>query len=701
MKRLQVLAVAAALAVGTFGVPLAASAEEIATPEQAASVVDDDAAPAQDDIVVLYTNDVHNAYVRSDSNGRIGYAGLAAYKKSLEDQGYTVTLVDGGDAIQGEAIGTISHGKYIVDIMNKVGYDIAAIGNHEFDFGMDTFLDLANNEAQYDYLSCNFIDLRTGKTVFEPYEIADYNGVKVAYLGISTPESFTKSTPTYFQDENGNYIYSFCEGNNGQDLYDCVQRSIDAAKAEGAQYVIAVGHCGVDPASTPWTSEQIIAGTTGLTAFLDAHSHTVLPAESVTDKGGNAVAVCSTGTKFANIGKLVLHSDGTVSTELVAYGNEAVANDDPEVKAYVDEITASFDELLNTVVAHSDVDLVVNDPDGGKRLVRSQETNLGDLCADAYRAMSDADIAFVNGGGIRDIIHSGDITYGNIIAVHPFGNALCMVEATGQQIADALELASRGAGVSEIGGFLHVSGLSYEIDTTVPTSVVLDDKNSFVKVDGARRVKNIMVGDAPLDLTATYKLASHNYMLKSGGDGFSMFQDDKLLLNETMLDNQVLINYITDTLGGNIAANGVYADPYGQGRIKVIVDYKAPTETEDGYQVIQRGTNGTVTEVLPATGATPTATPVPTAAPTAVPTAVPTAKPADDHGDIGPAIANGTWGKDSATATPAPAAAASVKAKTSAIPQTSDDSQPAAVLVVMCLAGLAFAGTSVAKRRQK
>ena len=212
------------------------------------------------------------------------------------------------------------------------------------------------------------------------------------------------------------------------------------------------------------------------------------------------------------------------------------------------------------------MELTINGADG-KRAVRNAETNLGDLCADAYRILLGADIAFVNGGGVRDNIKVGDITYGDIIKVHPFGNEACLVEVTGQQIKDALELGS-AAYPGESGGFLQVSGLTYTINADIPSSVVKNDKSEFVKVDGAYRVSDIMVGGQPLDVNKTYTLASHNYMLKDAGDGYTMFgtKNVKLLKDGVMIDNQVLINYIVEKLGGVVGAE--YAAPQGRITIK-------------------------------------------------------------------------------------------------------------------------------------
>lgn len=502
------------------------------------------------DIVVLYTNDVHCGV-----EDNIGYAGLVAYEKEMLETTPYVTLVDIGDAIQGGPLGTLTTGEALVNIMNEVGYDVATMGNHEFDYGMARFQELAAM-LECGYVSCNFVDLSTGDTVFPAYKMISYGDTDVAYIGISTPETYTKSTPTYFQDENGNYIYSFSENN----LPEMVQDAIDEATAAGAEYIVAVGHLGVDEQSAPYRSTDIIAETTGLDVFLDGHSHSVIASQEVEDADGNTVILSSTGTKFENIGKLTIAADGTITTELVS----DYETKDADMQAFIDNVNAEFEEITSEVVAKSSVNLTGYAEDG-TRLVRNQETNIGDLDADAYRVVGNADIGWVNGGGIRADIPAGEITYGDIIEVHPYSNQLCVVETTGQQILDALEMASASC-PNESGGFLQVSGLSYTIDTTIPSSVVTDDQGMFVEVDGERRVKDVKVGDEPIDPDATYTLASHNYMLKQGGDGFNMFMNDKLIVDESMPDNQVLITYIVDHLDGVVPAD--YAEP--QGRITVL-----------------------------------------------------------------------------------------------------------------------------------
>ena len=512
-------------------------------------------------VVVLFVSDVHAGIDQG-----WGYAGLAAIRDGLQANNHVV-LVDNGDAIQGETIGTMTDGKALVELMNVIGVDVAVPGNHEYDYGMANFLNLANEVANFPYISANFT--YNDEPVFAPYVIKEFDGVKIAFVGITTPKTITSSTPTYFQDENGNYVYGFCQDETGEKLYATVQAAVDAAKAEGATYVIACGHLGTEASCEPYTSVEVIYNTNGIDAFLDGHAHETNSGNAVKNKDGKEVVRVACGTKLENIGALTITTDGEISSDLYSWTGSVAPQEmfglTGTVVDAVAEKIASLDEIRKTVVARSEVTLHIYDPIATDvRLVRNTETNLGDLCADAYRSMSGADVAFVNGGGVRAQIPAGDITLDQIYSVHPFGNVMCMVEVTGQQILDALEWGSRN-NPGENGGFLQVSGLTYEIHTYITSSCVSDDNGMFVKVDGEYRVKNVVVGGEPLDVTKTYTLASHNYMLKSAGDGYAMFAGAKLLIDETLIDNQVLITYITTSLGGIVGEE--YANPYGQGRI--------------------------------------------------------------------------------------------------------------------------------------
>ena len=524
-----------------------------------------EALEAQKDIVVLYTNDVHCAI---DSN--IGYAGLAKYKAEMEKDNFVV-LVDAGDAIQGDTIGTVSKGEYLVDIMNEVGYDFCVLGNHEFDYGTDVLASLLK-KADAQYLNATIEYTGNGNNLLKdtvPYVIERFGFLDVAFIGVSTPESITKSTPRYFM-EDGQFVYDFAAG---EDLYAAVQGYVDEVREKGADVVVVISHLGVEEGSEPNRATDLIANTTGIDALIDGHSHTTEPSMLVADKSGRKVLYTQTGTKLNNIGKLTISKDGSVKAELVAE-----AEKDEAVTAFIEDIKAQYESLVNTVVAHTEVELSITD-ENGVRAVRNRETAIGDLCADAYRAVADTDIAFVNGGGIRATIKKGDITTANMISVHPYGNALCSCYATGAEILDALEhsvvntaaaAASDGKAVGESGGFLQVSGIKFTVDTSIPSSVKKDDKGLFVAVEGERRVKDVFVEEngewVPIDPEKTYTVACHNYLLQDMGDGYTMFTDNVYILDKVLIDNQVIINYICDFLGGNVGTE--YAEP--QGRITVI-----------------------------------------------------------------------------------------------------------------------------------
>lgn len=533
---------------------------------------------APEKIIILHTNDVHcQIDQKKNKDGivtNIGYAGVLAYKKEMENlHGINnVTLVDAGDAIQGGPIGTLSKGKYIVDIMNYVGYDITCPGNHEFDYGMENFLKLSTETSKANYICCNFRDLE-GNPILSPYTLIKYGDLIIAYLGINTPESFTKSSPIYFQDENGNYIYDFAQGEKGQTLYKTVQKYVDEAIKEGANYVVAIGHLGDEGASEYWSSKSLIKNTYGIDIFIDGHSHEVY-SEILKNKKGKNVLLAQTGTKLQNLGKI------TINTKNKKITSEFISNykaQDEDAVNYIEGIKNKFSDVLQEVVAKSSVTLTTLDPITHKRAIRNSETNLGDFCADAYRTMVGANIAFINGGGIRADIEEGDITYEEIINVHPFGNEICMIETTGQDILDALEVGACEYPI-ENGGFLQVSGLSYTIDPSIPSSVVFNERGQFVKVDGKYRVTEVMVGNEPLVLNKTYTLASHNYMIKNGGDGYTMFMDDKMIKDSVVIDNGALINYITENLNGVISDE--YKNPKGSGRIIIKENISSNSQEE-------------------------------------------------------------------------------------------------------------------------
>ena len=519
------------------------------------------------DILILYTSDVHCGIDRG-----WGYAGVYAAKQQLASD-YNILLVDDGDAFQGEPIGTMTKGESIINIMNTLGYDVAIPGNHDFDYGMDRFLELVK-KANFPYISCNFN--KEGELVFDPWLIKEIGGVKIGFVGVTTPYTLRSSTPHYFMDKNGKYIYGFLQDETGEALYSAVQKAADEVRAAGADYVILMAHLGNEEECSPWKYSDVVSNTNGIDAVLDGHSHDT-DQVVMKNKDGKDVVRTACGTKLADIGVLHITRDGKISSELYAWGSSVAAPKLLGIENAAGDAVAAESAVLGDkfkeVVARSTVDLIINDPeavtDDGKpvRIVRRAETNLGDLCADAYLDQAgEADIAFVNGGGIRVAINKGDITLNDIFMVHPFGNNLTVIEITGQQVLDALEWSVHSL-PGEFGGFNQVAGLTFEYDSTIPSPCVQDDNGFFVRVDESmeRRVRNVLVGGEPLDPAKNYKVASHDYQLLNAGDGYNMYKGANVLQESVKLDNQVLIDYITETLGGTIGAG--YENPYGQGRI--------------------------------------------------------------------------------------------------------------------------------------
>lgn len=511
------------------------------------------------DIVVLYENDVHNAID--------GYATLAALKKDMKGKTYNVGVVSSGDFAQGATIGALSKGENIIEIMNRVGYDAVTLGNHEFDYQIPQLKKLTF-KLKSKVVSCNFVDLKKNRSVYDSYVIKRYGNKKIAYVGITTPETFTKSTPAYFQDKKGNYLYGFCEDETGQALYSKVQATVDEARKAGANYVVVLAHLGTEGITPRWTSTSVVQNTTGIDVVLDGHSHSTIVEDTVKNKAGKDVIVSSTGTAFANIGELVITQDGKMTTQLVSLKN--YTKKDAYISTCVSAMKGRYKSEMTKVIGKTTVDLTTLDATTNKRAVRSAETNLGDFCTDALRNVFSTDIAIMNGGGIRADIKAGDITYNSLLSVFPWGNMGCVMEVTGQQLKDALELGAMN-NPKESGGFLQVSGMTYEINTAVPSSVKVDSKGMFQSVNGDYRVENIKVLNSKtgkyeaLDLNKKYTLAGINYTLKSSGDGYTMFKNATLIKDEVAVDAEILITYLTNNLKGVVGND--YVNPSGQGRI--------------------------------------------------------------------------------------------------------------------------------------
>lgn len=528
-----------------------------------------------EDIIILYENDVHCAID--------GYAKLSAMKKELSETHQHVGVVSVGDYIQGSSLGAVSQGEYIVKVMNQVGYDAVALGNHEFDFRLTRLLELVDM-MDIKPVCSNLRKVEDNSSVFLPYTVRQYGDIDVAYIGITTPDTLVSSAPAQFKDADGNYTYTF----SGTNLYDTVQASINDAQRNGAEYVIALSHLGVESVYEQWSAQALVKNTYGLDVVLDGHSHSVVEEMIVADKKGEEVVISSTGTQFANIGKLTISEVG-IETELIP--TESYEKADDEVTDLIAEIQAEYQEKGERKIGISKVDLTTVD-ENGNRIIRTTETNLGDFCADAFRVVTGADIGFMNGGGIRANISAGDVTFNDILSVFPWNNRVCVIEVTGQQIVDMLELAVLNH-PNEDGTFQHISGLTFEFDNSIPTPVILDENMNFVRIDGERRVSNVKVLNQEtnqyeaISLNHKYDLASHNYLLLEQGGGATMFQGAKVISDKGMLDVELLEVYITDYL------NGVIGEDYkeSQNRIMLVLREEPDNKEENN------STEGSNTEV--------------------------------------------------------------------------------------------------------
>ena len=548
-NKLLFLALALCIVLSAFGLVACTDEEEAPSGGEtsviSSSVIEDKPSDEEkeekqpQEIVILYENDVHCAID--------GYAKLASLKAEMKKSYDYVGVVSSGDFVQGGTIGAVSKGEYIINLMNKVGYDAISLGNHEFDYQLSRLLEL-NELSKTKFISCNFAKIGQSSSYFDPYTMVSYGEIKIAYIGITTPSTISSSNPAQFQNEAGEIIYTFNEAN----LYATVQSTIDAAKTAGADYIIALSHIGYSEAEDWSDITEIIENTDGIDAVLDAHTHTVIEEKIIKDKKGDNVILSSTGTKFEHIGKLTITENG-IGTQLIDV--DSYEKTDETVEAYIGEINESYAELGNRVIGESKIELP--DYDGDERLVRNHETALGNLCSDAVRVVTGADISFVNGGGLRAPLHAGEITFNDIFSVFPYNNQVVTIEATGQMILDMLEMGVMNY-PEESGAFPSMSGLTFSLNTSIPSAVRLDENGFFDCVDGDYRVYNVKVIDKEsgeyrdLVVDQKYVLSGFNYHLVSSGDGMSMFKGATVIDDEGTLDVELLEAYIVDYLGGVI-----------------------------------------------------------------------------------------------------------------------------------------------------
>lgn len=522
----------------------------------------------KEDIYIVFTSDVHCGV-----NDNFTMASVKAYVDDLKAEHSYVTLVDTGDYIQGADIGPLSRGEYPIRIMNKTGYDLVTYGNHEFDYSMPRLKELMSM-MEFGSIASNVKYSGSIENIFEnipTYVIKEYGPTKIAFLGILTPGNTTSSTPSYFQ-ENGEYVYNFYMGNNGQDLYDRIQELVDEVRKAGADYVVALSHLGSYVESAPYNSLSLIANTTGIDVVFDGHSHSLITEDHLPNKNGEDVMLSSVGTKLQEVGTLIIDTEGKFSmVHLQQYDRK-----DEETQKYIDGIYAELDSYLSQKVGDLAFDLKITDEDG-IRMVRARETNLADFVADAFRTAFDADIAFVNGGGVRDNVPAGEVTMKSLLNVSPYQNYGCSILCSGQVILDELENgANNTEGIysfddkptGENGGFMQCSGIRYTIDTSIPSPVVIDENGIYQGIEGERRVKNVEVLEngeyVPIDLEKMYVVAGTDYVLRSDGDNHPSFPKCEAVVEKGDLDIDIMKAYLQSL---DAEAMEQYREP--QGRITV------------------------------------------------------------------------------------------------------------------------------------
>ena len=485
-------------------------------------------------IVVLYDNDVHCAID--------GYAKIAGLRNAIADTA-DVAVVSSGDFIQGGTPGAISKGQYIIDIMDAVGYDAVTLGNHEFDYGTPRMFELLRRMAT-PVVNTNLYDISAGRNVFSPYTIKTMGDRRVAFVGVTTPGTM-ESEAYAFYDDTGTLLYDL----QHVDVYEQVQEAVNTARRAGADYVIVLSHLGEDKTKRNVDSHGLVLATRGIDVMLDGHTHSVILADTVLNKEGKPVIVTQTGTKFQNIGKLLITPDGRFSTTLL-HADSAIETD-PYVTHVTDSVKGVMRKIVERKVCSSDVALRILD-DAGRQAVRTGETNAGDIVADAFRYVTGAEIAVVNGGGIRTECKAGNLTYGDIIALLPYDNNLMRIEVKGSTIVDMLTNLMSDL-PKESGQFPQVAGMKF-------TAHVSTHSVSDVMVLNAKTQQY-----EPIDLSRTYAVGTTDYCVTGGGLN-NKLKGSKVLKSGIMNYSYALIEYVTKVLNGNIDKR--YAQP--QGRITVV-----------------------------------------------------------------------------------------------------------------------------------
>lgn len=507
------------------------------------------------EITILHTNDIHCAVDEG-----VELSGVSWLKQAYKQADLPVVLVDGGDVVQGAPLGTLTRGGALIRLMNAAEYDFAIPGNHEFDYGMEDFKILAGS-LNCHYYSANITE--RGKLMFEPYKMFFFEDTQVAFVGVTTPKTLTSANPTFFFEPGNSkkQIYAFGEKQKGGKyaFYGMVQKAVNQARKKGAKYVILVAHMGNHVKH--WSVRDLVKSLRGVDAVIDGHSHENY-IENMPDATGKQVLVTQTGTRLRCVGRITISDDGKLKADKVKF----MGGKDNLVEEGIRVEKSEYEGLLMNTIGHTGYPLCANDLQTNFRMVRNHETNLGDLVADAYRIILGADVGVVNGGALRGSIGAGMITFRDILTVSPFGNRLCVAELSGAEILDVLEYSVHSY-PNEFGGFLHISGMTFDLNTALPSSVNTK-KGFFEGVKGMRRVRNVKIAGLPLLPEKMYKVAGTNFLLMAGGDGYSMLRQNIRCREVRLTDADALEEYIHTYLQGVVPDS--YQNPMGEGRINFL-----------------------------------------------------------------------------------------------------------------------------------
>lgn len=523
------------------------------------------------DIVILATSDVHCSPQRN-----FGYTSLYRIREKFLKEGCEVILVDNGDEVEGhgEMFGTVTRGKQVIELMNKMGYDVATPGNHDFNYGADRFIELTKM-ADYPYVSCNV--LKNGKLVFQPYIIKEVAGKKIAFIGATTPRTIGYySSTSLFKNGNGKVVYSMRGGSKNKKLFAAIQAYTNQARAAGADYVFLLSHFGKAKKYDAWDNiDALVAATKGIDGVFDGHSHDSKKLD-LPNAEGKMITRIAMGSKLSRIGYLrISGEDGSIKMNIFSWTTSSVTPSElfgikNEMTEEVDKALAEFKNIYTGKIGTNNNPLFISNPDVAvpegetpPSIITRAETNLGDFVADAMRITTGADVALIPSDKIKATLPQGDICMKDLYNVLPSSKMMITVNATGQQILDALEWSVRTYPKPN-SAFLQVSGITFKVNTKTKTPCK-KKSGALDEIKGKRRVSNVKIAGVAIDPKKTYTVTSYLGVIRNANNGYNMFKKCKQVRMDGRLDFQLLTDFVKINLNGVIGDR--YMNPRGSNRI--------------------------------------------------------------------------------------------------------------------------------------